>query len=160
MQRKKQKNSEGGERYQHCIGIHQGVITCMSPVETFATRIIVSRFTIGKKCAWSLDLLWVKGQIGAMHSWAFDFRSLEVTLILWSALKKGFELNFDPSRKCFYKGHVSELPLDNMGIMGSRCPPPFSLNQCKSWQFVTSLAPVDAADTKSRQIATVPKVHT
>ena len=33
----------------------------------------------------------VKGQIAPMHSWPVDFSSSEVTLIPWSAPKKGFD---------------------------------------------------------------------
>ena len=68
----------------------------MSPVEAFA--IGIKSFDRQKVCliAWSslLNLLIlflrVKGQIKAVHSWSFDFYILEVTLIPWSALKKGW----------------------------------------------------------------------
>ena len=49
---------------------------------------------------WSTLLKWmiswfygVKGQIAAQYSWSFDFRSLEVTLIPWSALKRLWSLD-------------------------------------------------------------------
>ena len=46
---------------------------------------------IGPSKALIARFLQVKGQIAAAHSWSFDFHSLEVTLILWSALKERFD---------------------------------------------------------------------
>ena len=72
----------------------------MSPVEVFATRIkIFDR----QMCAWLLDR-------PIKSSWLLDFSwSSEVSLIPWSALKKGL-IQFDPDRKYFYTGHISDYP--------------------------------------------------
>ena len=91
----------------------------MSPVEAYATRF---KFFDWHKpvclIAWSFPsevIAWfsrVKGQTAAACPWSVDFSSSEITLIPWSAPKKGFSLfSFDPSRKCFYPGHKSDYPL-------------------------------------------------
>ena len=55
-----------------------------------------SRFLIGKKYAWllpseAIDFQWVKGQFAAACPCFGDLCSQEITLFLWSALKKGFD---------------------------------------------------------------------
>ena len=52
-----------------------------------------------------------------MCSWSVDFCSSEVTLIPWSALKKGFDrlIQFDPIHKCLYMGHISDYPCRTLG---------------------------------------------
>ena len=96
------------------------VVTYISPVEAFTTGI---KILIGEKCAWSLDrpfwgpwsldFLRVKGQIVAAHSWSLIFtvrrspwsldRLSKSALITWFC--------FDPGRKRFYTGHISDYPL-------------------------------------------------
>ena len=70
--------------------IKQGVVTYMSPVETFVTRIKIHDRQKVCLIVWSsllkLLIVWflrVKGQIGVVHSWSFDYHSSEVTLIPW-----------------------------------------------------------------------------
>ena len=87
----------------------QGVVTCMSPVEAFAT--VIKIFERQKVCliipSKALGSLIFMGQ-RSNWSWFFDFHSSKVTLISWSALKKGLItwFNFDPGHKCFYTGHI------------------------------------------------------
>ena len=57
--------------------------------------------------SWSLGFQWFKGQISAMGSWSVDFCRLEVTLIPWSTLKKGFDpmIQFWSQSQMFSMGH-------------------------------------------------------
>ena len=96
----------------------QGVVIYMSPVEAFATTI--KFFDRQKVCLISR----VKGH---MHSWLLIFSSLEVILIPWSAPKRALItwFNFDPSRKCFYMGHISDYPLRSVLVVSQARPFPF-----------------------------------
>ena len=105
----------------------------MSPVEVFATGIkIFDR----QMCAWSLDR-------PIKSSWLLDFScSSEVTLIPWSALKKGL-IQFDPDRKCFYTGHISAYPPSLVSVRvrarvrtRDREWVPFLFSIFKKWQTI------------------------
>ena len=109
-----------------CLKI-QEVVTYMSPVEAFATRIKI--FDQQQKCAWLLDwpswgpwlldFLQVKGQIVATCSWSLIFKVPRSTWSLdWlskSALIAWFY--FDPGHKHFYTEHISDYPLRSVGLV-------------------------------------------
>jgi len=82
-------------------------------------------------------LLWVKGRIWAARSWSFHFRSLEVILIPWSALKKGFDrlIQFWSLSQTLLHGTYKWLPLVMMmgGQLVSECQLPLKLPIIHIW---------------------------
>ena len=94
--------------------------THMLPIQAFVTVIkafdwqkLVNHLIVPFWGSWMFDLQNVKGQIAEVCSWSIDFSSSEVTLILWSPPKMGFDclIQFWSSRKCFYTGRISDYPL-------------------------------------------------
>ena len=113
-----------------------------------------SRFLIGKKCAWSLDHLFksswslhfflrVKGRIGTVRSWSFDFRSLEMALISWLALKTGFDhlIQFWSWSQTLLHGIYKWLPLEATTLAVQKCSTQEEESGNKaSWEMILPLS--------------------
>ena len=86
------KRSTGGEWLPLPV---QGVVSyvvcwniCDRDQDFWSAKSVLDRLIISSKALDRFIFLRVKGRIGTVRSWSFDFCSSEATLILWSALRK------------------------------------------------------------------------
>ena len=90
-------------------------------ISRLLTYRLLKHLRLGPKCL-RLLIAWfsrVKSQTAPAHSWSIDFSSSEATLIPWSVPKKGFDclIKFDPGRKHFYMGYISDYPLTVQAVL-------------------------------------------
>ena len=96
---------------------------CDQDQDFWLAKSVLDRLIISSKALDRFIFLRVKGRIGTVRSWSFDFRSLEMALISWLALKTGFDhlIQFWSWSQTLLHGIYKWLPLEATTLAVQKC---------------------------------------